>query len=148
MSMSGDFGKCEVRNWWIGGKVCVDVSMCGSWWTGTWHHHPINHPRYHHQGMFVWIFGFSDVWMGNGTKWGRKLTKPDFKIHCVEVGNQMMCTNVSCNFVNSKVLLLQIDSLVLQSSCPILPLRTRGTHPKYEMTWQMFESAVVAWEKQ
>ena len=36
-----------------------------------------------------------------------------------------------------------MDKLVF-NSCPILPLRTRGTHQKNEMTRQMFESAVVA----
>ena len=95
MSISGDFGKCEVRNWWRKSlRGCFNVWKLMD--TGTRHHHPINHPRYHHHGMFVWIFGFSDVWMDNRTKIRRK---PDFKIHSVEVGNQMLCTNVSCNFI-------------------------------------------------
>ena len=98
MSISGDFGKCEVRNWW--GK---SLRGCYNVWKLV--DRDLSSSSYQSSSISsswnvcldIWIFRCVD---GHGTKIRRKLTKPDFKIHCVEVGNQMRCTNVSCNFLH------------------------------------------------
>ena len=100
----------------------------------------------------IWIFRCVD---GHGTKIRRKLTKPDFKIHCVEVGNQMRCTNVSCNFLHLRPSQPSIEGpcfingqigfqLLSHSSS-----KNKRNAPKKKWNdMTMFESAVVAWKKQ